>query len=112
MHRSGDVTLRLVRAWACIAHRILAYPGTNTNTTVNTIFLNGKLITITSSTVRKKLLSVTELVSEDHLEFHPNDIGIHSIRSGASMPMYLDGVPTFTIMLTGHWSSDAFHQYI
>ena len=29
----------------------------------------------------------------------PEDIGTHSIRSGAAMAMYLAGVPTFTIMM-------------
>jgi hypothetical protein len=28
------------------------------------------------------------------------------------MAMYLAGVPVFTIMLLGHWSSDAFLRYI
>ena len=28
------------------------------------------------------------------------------------MAMYLDNVPTFTIMLIGRWSSDAFLRYI
>ena len=112
MHRSGDVTLCPFQSWASIAHRILAYPGTNTITTVNTVFLNGKLKTITSSIVRKKLWSAAKLVGEDHLGFHPNDIGTHSIRSVATMSMYLDGVPTFTIILIGRWSSDAFLQYI
>ena len=28
------------------------------------------------------------------------------------MVMYLDGVPTFTIMIIGRWSSDAFLRYI
>jgi hypothetical protein len=40
------------------------------------------------------------------------DIGTHSIRSGAAMAMYLAGVPVFTIMLIGRWSSDAFLRYI
>jgi hypothetical protein len=35
-----------------------------------------------------------------------------SARSGAAMAMYLAGVPVFTIMLLGRWSSDAFLRYI
>ena len=112
MHRSGDSTLCPVRAWAAIVHQILGYPGTNADTTVNTIFLDGKLKTINSSTVRKKLRSAAKKVGKDRLGFHPDDIGTHSIRSGAAMAMYLDGVPTFTIMLIGRWSSDDFLRYI
>eukprot|EP00978_Attheya_sp_CCMP212_P028823 scaffold100578_cov46-Attheya_sp.AAC.1 len=40
------------------------------------------------------------------------DIGTHSIRSAAAMAMYLAGVPVFTIMLIGRWSSDAFLRYV
>lgn len=46
------------------------------------------------------------------LGFLPDKLGLHSARSGAAMAMYLAGVPVFTIMLLGHWSSDAFLQYI
>ena len=112
MHRSGDSTLCPIQAWAAIVHRILGYPGTNTNTTVNTIFLARKLKTINSSTVRKKIRSAAKKVGEDRLGFHPNDIGTHSIHLGTAMTMYLDGVPTFTIMIIGRWSSDAFLGYI
>lgn len=46
------------------------------------------------------------------LGFHASDIGLHSARSGAAMAMYLAGVPVYTIMLLGRWSSDAFLRYI
>ena len=52
MHRSGDSTLCPVQAWAAIVNRILGYPGTNSDTTVNTISLAGKLKTINSSTCK------------------------------------------------------------
>ena len=108
MHRSRDSTPCPVRAWVAIVYQILGYPGTNADTTVNTIFLARKLKTINSSTVRKKLRSAAMKVGEDRLGFHPDDIGTHSIRSGAAMAVYLDRVPTFTIMLIGCWYSDTF----
>jgi hypothetical protein len=37
-----------------------------------------------------------------------DDIGLHSIQSSAAMAMCLNGIPVCTIMLLGHWSSDAF----
>jgi len=40
------------------------------------------------------------------------DIGLHSLRSGATLAMYLSSIPVFTIMLIGQWSSNAFLQYI
>ena len=42
----------------------------------------------------------------------PDEIGTHSLRSGAAMAMYLNQVPVFTIMLIGRWKSDAFLKYI
>ncbi len=48
----------------------------------------------------------------DILGFHPNQIGLHSARSGATMAMFFAGVPVFTIMLLGRGSSDAFMRYI
>ena len=46
------------------------------------------------------------------LGFTEADLGTHSLRSGAAMAMYLDELPVYTIMLKGHWSSDAFLRYI
>ena len=48
----------------------------------------------------------------DELGFTPDEIGLHSARSGAAMAMYLAHVPVFTIMLLGRWSSDALLRYI
>eukprot|EP00978_Attheya_sp_CCMP212_P027189 scaffold90872_cov65-Attheya_sp.AAC.5 len=46
------------------------------------------------------------------LSFNPEDIGTHSLRSGAAMAMDLAGVPVYTIMIVGRWSRDAFLRYI
>jgi len=51
-------------------------------------------------------------IDYESLGIHPNDIGLHSLRSSAAMAMYLNGVPVYTIMLLGRWSSDAFLRYI
>ena len=51
-------------------------------------------------------------IGRDHLGYGELEIGTHSFRSGAAMAMYLAGVPVFTIMLIGRWSSDAFLRYI
>ena len=101
MHRSGDNLLCPVRSWASVVRRILSYPGTNEDSTVNTILVKGQLKTLTSTTVRSKLRSAAQLLGEDTLGFKPSDIGTHSIRSGAAMAMYLAGVPTFIIMMIG-----------
>jgi hypothetical protein len=51
-------------------------------------------------------------IGEHRLGITKDQIGTHSIRSGAAMAMYLGECPVFTIMLIGRWSSDAFLRYI
>jgi hypothetical protein len=51
-------------------------------------------------------------IGSTRLGFEPEEIGTHSLCSGAAMEMYLAGVPVYTIMLIGRWSSDAFLHYI
>jgi hypothetical protein len=51
-------------------------------------------------------------IGSSSLGFSADQIGLHLTRSGAAMAMHLLGVPVFTIMLLGRWSSDAFLRYI
>jgi hypothetical protein len=51
-------------------------------------------------------------IGETKLGILCSEGGTHSIRSRAAMTMYLVGVPIFSIMLVGHWSSTAFLKYI
>jgi len=59
-----------------------------------------------------KLRAAADAVGKEELGFEASELGLHSIRSGAAMSMYLTGVPVYTIMLIGRWSSDAFLRYI
>jgi hypothetical protein len=59
---------------------------------------------------RDGVLLVT--IGETKLGTRRSEIGTRSIRSGAVMAMYLTGVPVFSIMLIGRWSSTAFLKYI
>ena len=112
MHRSGDSMLCPVRSWASIIQRILSYPGTDPSSTVNTIRVEDKLLKLSSSTMLLKLRSAVRALGEEKLGFKAEDIGTHSLRSGAAMALYLAGVATFTIMMIGRWPSDAFLRYI
>ena len=42
----------------------------------------------------------------------PSQVGLHSFRASSAMAMYMNKIPTVTIMLIGRWSSDAFILYI
>lgn len=111
-HCTNDDTLCPVRAWAAVVHRVRGYPGTSDETPVNAFFENGKLRFIPSSTIRVKLRAVAAAMGKDRLGYTADEIGTHSLRSGAAMAMYLNQVPVYTIMLIGRWSSDAFLKYI
>jgi hypothetical protein len=51
-------------------------------------------------------------IGETKLGILRSEVGTHLIRSGAAMAMYLVGVPIFSIMPIGRWSSLAFLKYI
>ncbi len=53
-----------------------------------------------------------KIIGHDELGFTPTEIGLHSLRSGAAMTMFLAGIPTSTIKLMGRWASEAFMDYI
>ena len=60
----------------------------------------------------EKLRSTGRLVTKENLDFSVNEIGTHSIRSGAAISLFLGCVQTFSIIMIGRWSSDAFLKYI
>jgi hypothetical protein len=116
MHRSGDALLCSIRAWAAVLMRILAYPGTDIERCQCILYhtSGGNLgyLYLSGDHVRLRLRAAAQRIGTARLGFPPEEIGTHSIRSGAAMAMYLAGVPAFTIMLIGRWSSDAFLRYI
>ena len=59
-----------------------------------------------------KALQAANVLTEACLGFKPEDIGTHSICSGAAIAVCLNKVPVYTIMLIGPWSSNALLKYI
>jgi hypothetical protein len=112
-HRTKDPLLCPVKIWCKRVRRLLSYPSTTPDTTVNTFYLSNKTKTqFTGPQLLKRLRQAAASIGSDTLGFTPDQLGLHSARSGAAMAMYLAGVPVFTIMLLGRWSSDAFLRYI
>jgi hypothetical protein len=110
--RTDDPTLCPVLQWARLVNRIWAYPGATKNTPVCAVWRHGRPDKITSKQVLTALRAACTVVGSARLGFEPHEVGTHSLRSGAAMEMYLAGVPVYTIMLIGRWSSDAFLRYI
>jgi hypothetical protein len=112
-HKSSDPVLCPVKIWASIVRRICSYKSSSKNTTVNSFLLpNNSIHLFTGTELLKRLRLAATSIGPDILGFTADQIGLHSARSGAAMAMCLAGVPVFTIMLLGGWSSDAFLRYI
>ena len=112
MHATNDPILCPVKSWARVTKRVLKINDATVDSYVNSFFDNGKLHFITSNDALRALKAAAMAIGESILGFKVNDLGTHSLRSGAAMAMYLDEVPVYTIMLIGRWSSDAFLLYI
>jgi len=112
-HRSSDKLLCPVKIWAKIAQRITSYPSSSPESTVNTFcFPDNSIHLFSGKELLSRIRAAATSIGRDALGFDPETVGLHSARSGAAMAMYLGGVPVFTIMLLGRWSSEAFLRYI
>ena len=72
----------------------------------------GKRCHLTSKLGLAFLREFIKSIDYEGFGIHPDDIGLHSIRSSSAMAMYLNHISVYTIMLLGQWSSDAFLRYI
>ena len=113
-HRTHHQLLCPVIQTAAIVRRLRATPGTTDKTPINFVHFEGatKGFHIKSSTILSRLRTAVKIIGKDTLGFTEDDIGLHSLCSGAAMSMYLQGIPVYVIMLLGRWSSDAFLRYI
>ena len=111
-YASGDALLCPVRSWASVVQRVRAYPGATKETHVNAFLDRGEIEYIKGKAVRERIRWAVAAIGKAVLGYGPEDVGTHSIRSGAAMAMFLADTPLFVIMLQGRWSSDAFLRYI
>ncbi len=121
MYRTGRTILCPVRAWAAIVQSIKNLPGSTKNTPVCSLFQPatqptpdnpGKFVQVTGKEMTTLIRKAVADMGTDRLGFTPEECGTHSIRSAAAMAMHMAGVPVYTIMLIGRWSSDAFLVYL
>jgi hypothetical protein len=109
-HWTSYPLLYPVKIWCIIIRRLISYPTSSPDTTVNSFQLGkGSIHTFSGKELLSRLRMAATSLGPD---IRINQIGLHSAKSGAAVAMYLTGVPVFTIMLLGHWSSDAFLRYI
>lgn len=94
--------------------RIRAIPGSSDNSPINLYApaFASRPIHLHATHILNRLRTAVDFIGPAELGFTSADIGLHSIRSGAAMSMYLQGIPVYVIMLLGRWCSDAFLRYI
>jgi hypothetical protein len=121
MYRSGLSVLCPVKAWAGVVQYVRSLPNSTDDTPVCAHFQPhpdatpdhpGKFILLTGTEMIKLIRRAAADIGSDVLGFTPEECGTHSLRSAAAMAMHLAGVPVYTIMLIGRWSSDAFLVYL
>ena len=62
--------------------------------------------------MRARLRNTVAVIGKEVLGFTKDDVGLHSIRSGGAMAMFLSGVSDIIIQRVGRWESTAFMEYI
>lgn len=55
---------------------------------------------------------MVDVIGVEALGFIKDNVGMHSVRSGGAMAMFLSGTSTIIIRKVGQWSSKAFFEYI
>ena len=109
--RSGHPLLCPIRARAALVQRLWSF-GTTPDDFIYIFKDSHGLKQDLSSKVALDLLHDFIDTIDYHYGLKKDDVGLHSIWSSSAMAMYLNSIPVYTIMLLGHWSSDAFLCYI
>jgi hypothetical protein len=103
--------------WTRIATRILSSPQTTSQSPVNFYHDPSQSIpkrsrSITAASLKLFLRTTARILGHAKTGYLPDDVGTHSIRSGAAMALFLAHEPVVNIQLLGRWSSNAFMDYI
>ena len=109
---SGEVNMCPIWMAAAIVRRIRSYKKSNDNTPISAFMQFGHMNHVTSKQVIAVMQDGVQAIGENVLHIKKSEIGMHSIRSGAAMAMFLSNCSVCLIMMIGRWSSDAFLRYI
>jgi hypothetical protein len=110
--RSGNRYFCPVIACAIIVKQMIADGNKTTDAVFRFLQDNGTFADLHSKSALLLLRHFLREVDSESLNIKPDQCGLHSLRSSSAMAMYLNGIPVYTIMLLGRWSSDAFLRYI
>jgi hypothetical protein len=105
-HHSKDDLLCPVKIWSKMICHLISYPNSTPDISINTYLHNNSTShKFTGQEILKCIRLDASTLGPENLGFTLNQLGLHSATSGAAMAMYLAGIPVFTIMLLGRWSS-------
>jgi len=113
MFRTLDAILCPVKATARNVKRVRTMPGSSDDSKLCSFLSDdGKATDINSIQVLARLRAIVILIGKEVLGFTELEIGLHYIRSGGAMAMFLSGVSTIIIQRVGGWRSNEFLEYI
>lgn len=113
MFATNDKLLNPVKAWGKTIQRILSsVPNASQDTKVCSFWTGTNTILLDANTARTKIRVIVRIIGDEVLGFGADDVGLHSIRSGGAMAMFLSGVCDIIIQRVGRWESLAFLEYI
>jgi hypothetical protein len=93
---SQETCLCLVGAATAIVRRIRKYPGSSQDSPILTVTGNRHLEQVTSTHMINALRDAVGAIGEVKLGIKKKNVGMHLIRSGAAMAMYLGECPVFS----------------
>jgi hypothetical protein len=106
---SVDINMCPVRMAASITRRIRSYKGSNENTPISAFWRFNRIDHVTSAQSHERC---DRSHRQRCLAHQKLEIGMHLIRSGAAMAMFLSDCLVCQIMMIGRWSRDEFLRYI
>ena len=99
------------RCWS--VRHVHAYLETTDSTTIDTIRgANNRLQRITQANLTTHIKAAVGELGLTILGFTPSQCNTHGVCSSRAMWMHLAGIPSYSIIMIGRWSSDAFLLYI
>ena len=110
-HKNGT-NFYPVKTFTSIITRIRSYKGTSKYSPFNTYHSHKTNLLIIAEEVFRQIKTVVKTFGKANLGFNESEVGTHSLRSSTVMQLFLNGIPTYQIMLLGRWCSDAFLKYI
>jgi hypothetical protein len=92
-----DQTMCPIKAAAELVCRIRSYPNMNNETPISAVLSGSRITHVTRKQAANILKDTVRAIGEDVLNIKADEVGTHSLQSGAAMAMFLGGFPVYLI---------------